>query len=173
MDYTIDRRSSTGMISGQGEVVRRIFRKYEGKSGNTWYIPINQENVGDNVYVDTHDPKSDGFGGATLPFHLEDGTVDRVKGAWHSNSKAFTKDVGIDITKTHLTFVVISRGRDQDGHWNTVMTDVLYKDDAPTIGDFDRWKEIAKQFKDEPELFYYSASSGGSSCGPINENDLK
>lgn len=170
MDYTIKKMR---MISGQGEVMDRVFKKYKGKSGHTWYIPANQENVGDNVYVDTHNPKSDGFGGATLPFRLEDGTVDRVKGPWHSNSEAFSYDTGINITKTHLTFVVISRKRDQDEHWNTVMKDVLYIDKEPTLGDFDRWKEIAQRFKDEPQLYYYSESRGGSSCGPIFERDLQ
>ena len=159
------------MFSGQGAVMERKFKKYQGKSGNTWYLSL-QDNCADNVYVDQHNPKSDGFGGATLTFELEDGTIDSVKGPWHSNSKAFSKDTGIDITNKHLTFVVISKERGQDEKYRTVMKDVLYEDEHPILGVYDRYKDIAKPFieeavKNETNLYYYSKGTGGSSNGPI------
>lgn len=167
-DFVIDEYR---MFSGQGEVLARKFKKYQGKSGNTWYLSI-QENCADNVYVDCHDPRSDGFGGVTLTFELEDGTIDNVKGPWHSNSEAFRKDTGIDINNKHLTFVVISKERGQDKNYRTIMKDVLYKDECPTLGIYDRYKEIAKPFVEEAikngeNLYYYSKGTGGSSNGPI------
>lgn len=159
------------IISGQGEVSVKKFKKYQGKSGNTWYLSI-QENCADNVYVDQHDPKSDGFGGAVLTFELEDGTVDKVKGPWHSNSEAFSRDTGINITNKHLSFVVISKERGQDKNYRTVMKDVLYQDEKPTLGIYDRYKELAKPFIEEAvksgtSLFYYSKGVGSSSSGSI------
>src|SRR6185312_12913663 len=60
------------MFSGQGEAVERKYRKYIGKSGNTWLV-ADQENAAENVYV-TNNPQNttsssqgfEGFGGATL-----------------------------------------------------------------------------------------------------------
>jgi hypothetical protein len=146
------------------------YEKYQGKK-YTWYVP-NFPNCADGIHVDMHNPRSDGYGGATLKFTLVSGEVDSVKGPWHSNADALLADTGIDITKKYITFVVVSKERDQDERYRTIMKDVVYIDLYAEIGDFDRWKECAKPFVEEAvnsgkSLFYYSESSGGSSCGPV------
>lgn len=128
----------------------------------TYYVPVDSPEPGADVHVDLHDPRSQGYGGQTLEFPLEDGTVDKVKGPWHTNSDALFSDTGLDLRDQHLTFVVLAR------EWNTrtgELEDVLYQDPAPIVGSFDRYKAIAEQFRSEPTLYAYSQSSGGSLTG--------
>jgi len=68
------------------------FKKVVGKKA-TWYVTGNPK----EIYVDTGDPESQGFGGAICMFTLEDGTKEQVKGPWHSNSEALFKDTGLDL----------------------------------------------------------------------------
>lgn len=165
MDWTEDQYR---MTCGSAEAESRKYRRIEGSRGCVWLVAI-QPNAGDNVYFhDPKDTKSDGFAGRTLQFPLEDGTVYSAKGPWHTNCDALFKDTGVDIRNQHQTFVVLAKERDYK-NMRSIMKDVVYMDDAPVIGDFDRWKELAKQ---HPEaVYYYSKSSGGSSCGMIRRRE--
>lgn len=157
-----------GMTCGSSEAESRTYKKVTDASGNVWLI-ANQEAAAENVYFhNPKDTKSDGFGGRTLSFPIDDGTVYEAKGPWHSGPDALFKSTGIDLRNTHRTFVVLAKERDstKDGTYRTIMRGVLYKDEKPVLGSFYRYKELAKQY---PEAKYaYSESSGGSSCGPIN-----
>ena len=172
MDYQIKRSQ---MISGIGEALERIYQKHIGKSGRTWMVAI-QDNPGDNVYVSA-DPSDGylagyrgfrGFGGATLQFKLEDGTIEELQAPWHSNADALFDDTGIDARDRYETFVVVSKRREFIDY-QTVMADVLYIDEKPQCGVFDRGDGIAKKFADElgKPVFLYSESRGGSSCGAV------
>ncbi len=148
------------MICGSAEAEKRVYRKVECKRG-VWLVAI-QPNAAENVYF--HNPldtKSEGFGGRTLSFPLEDGTVYEAKGPWHGNADSLFNDTGVDVRDTHYTFVVLAMARDG---YPTILRDVVYKDAAPVLGAFDRYKELCKQYPQA--LQYYSESSGGSSCGP-------
>jgi hypothetical protein len=159
------------MFSGQEDAQCRRYRKIEDKMGHVWLVAL-QEAAAENVYV--HDPKatnSQGFGGATLSFTLEDGSIYHAKGPWHSNADSLFSATGIDVRNTHRTFVVLAKERDTttDGSYRTILRGVLYKDKEPVLGSFHRYKELIKQF---PEAkFYYSQSHGGSSCGPISPDN--
>lgn len=170
-DYVIQRQP---MRSGQGEAQSRKYRKYIGKSGRTWLV-ADQENAGANVYVSA-DPQElkpgyrgfQGFGGSALTFPLVDGGEIQLKEPWHSNTTALWKDTGIDVRDKHYTFVVVSRERKSGEHYEMIMADVLYKDDAPQLGTFDRGKDIARELLTTLSLdsvALYSESEGGSSCG--------
>ncbi len=163
MNFTVERQP---MISGQGEVQRMTFNKYFGDNGRTWYVGDTEE-AANHVYVDTHDPRSRGFGGSTLEFKLVDGTIDRVKGPWHSNADALYEETGVDVRDKHFTFIVISRTRDYiDG--KTIMVDVIYQDDVPMLGNFYRGHYVAQALMKKlglTEVSLYSQSQGGSSCG--------
>lgn len=161
-DFIVERQP---MICGSAEAERLIYRKVQASNGYTYYVPINSPEPGAQIQVDTHDPNSDGYGGRALTFALEDGTKDRVKGPWHTNSDDLYADTGIDLRNQHLTFVVVARDRYSDEDYRTVLGDVLYQDEQPVLGAFDRYKEILARFPDEPTLFYYSQSRGGSVCG--------
>jgi hypothetical protein len=166
MDYTI---KPQGMICASADAESRKYRKVTGKSGRNWYIAI--DSPAENVYIS---PKSEenapgykgfrGFGGRTLKFELEDGTVDHVKGPWASNTDSLFADTGVDVRDQHVTFGVISRGISYDDQCRTIMTDVIYIDYEPLKGPFDRIKNLAKEFanKEGKLVRYYSESKGGS-----------
>jgi hypothetical protein len=148
------------MICGSEEAEKRVYRKVECKRG-VWLVAV-QPNAAENVYFhNPRDTKSQGFGGRTLSFPLEDGTVYEAKGPWHGNADSLFNDTGVDVRNTHYTFVVLAMERDG---WPTVLRDVVYKDAAPVLGRFDRYKELMRQYPQAMQ--YYSQSSGGSSCGP-------
>lgn len=162
-DYVVQRMP---MVSGQGEAQSRKYFKHIGKDGRIWLV-ADQENAAANVYVEGG-PGSDGFGGATLTFPLVDGTEIKLKGPWHVNSNGLFDATGVDVRDKHYTFVVVSRRRESGERYETIMADVLYKDTEPTLGTFDRGKEIARGLLSSLSLnsvVLYSASEGGSSCG--------
>ena len=161
MDY--DTAKPYRMICGSAEVEERTWYIIKGKSGGNWLIPVNDPEPAAHVhYHHPNDKNSEGYAGRTLPFKLEDGSVYQAQGPWHSNSDALFRDTGVDIRDQHLTFVVLAKDRD-----GSVMKDVLYIDDKPTLGKFERYKELATQYPDA--RYYYSESHGGSSMGPINQ----
>ena len=152
-----------GMVSGQYEQGIRTYKKVIGKE-NIWYLST-QDNSADNLYCTAINKtkRSNGFGGATLEFKLDDGTSDFVQGPWHSNSGSFLKDTGIDVTDKHFTFGVISMEKE----WlspNSIMKDVIYQDDDWTLGSFDRIENLAKEMarKLNKKVYFYRQSTGGS-----------
>jgi small nuclear ribonucleoprotein (snRNP)-like protein len=167
-DFTISRG---GMKSGISAARSHKYRKIETKR-NVWYI-TDEPCAGDSIYVSikNEDPKAyfKGFGGATLKFEMIDGTIDEVKGPWHSNSDALFQDTGVDLRESHITYGVIAMGREYDDKMNLVMKDVIYQDDDWTCGSFDRVKAIAQGMADTlgKPVFAYSESHGGSSCGAV------
>lgn len=168
MDFEI---TPQGMICGRSEAASRKYKKIIGKS-RVWYIAI-QENEADNVYVAPHTSENApdykgfrGFGGAIIPFELEDGTIDNVQGPWHSNSDALFEDTGYDIRNKYLTFGVISRAIENNTSnlYSVIMKDVIYKDEKPIIGSFNRIEDLAQEIADKEGkiVYYYSQGQGGS-----------
>lgn len=151
------------MTCGSYEAEIRTYKKYEGKQGNIWLV-ANQEEAADNIYVHKpKDTKSQGFAGRTLEFKLEDGTIYKAQGPWHSNADSLYEDTGVDVRDTHSTFVVLGMER-TFVDWQSGIKDIVYQDEKPTLGRYDRYKEIMKKY---PEAkYYFMKSRGGASCGP-------
>lgn len=161
-DYTA---ASYSMFSGQAEAAAHIYNIHIGKSGRIWLVSTERD-CASNIYVQGG-PKSDGFGGAMLEFILANG-VDKIKlkGPWHSNADSFLSDTGIDVRNRHLTFGVIGKGRDwKDGR--SIIKDLVYFDTEPTLGTFNRISNKAEKMAKvmNQQLYVYSESKGGSSCG--------
>lgn len=169
--------NSRGMFCGQSEAISRKYHKHVGKSGNIWLV-ADQEDAGADIYV-TNNPQNttsrnqafEGFGGATLSMPLVDGTTFELRGGWHSNSDALFNDTGVDVRDKIFTFVVLSKGLDFDKKsYGRILTDVVYQDEKPTLGNFYRYKDLIKQY---PEAnFYYSESKGGSSSGTTKNEKI-
>ncbi len=146
---------------------KHVISKPGKRIGCVWLVS-DQPNAADNVYFhDPTDTKSQGFGGGTLTFPLVGGGEYVAKGPWHGNSDSLFADTGVDVRDTCLTFVVLAMEREypkSNGYsLNPIMRDVVYRDAEPTIGRFDRYKELIKA---HPQAkWYYMQSSGGSSCG--------
>lgn len=152
------------MVSAIGDVSKRKFKKIVGKSGIIWLIGI-QTNPADNIYM--YNPKgnnSRGFAGRTLEFLLEDGSVEKAQGPWHSNSESLLKDTGIDIRDLHLTRVVLGTGgvEYQGGH-SFKVKDVVYQEDDYQLGSYDRDKELAQEYADKlnKDIHGWVQSMGG------------
>lgn len=81
-------------ITGDTRKIR--FRKYIGKSGRIWLMGI-CTNPRNELYVSSSEGDIGGYGGGTLKFQLEDGSIISLRGPWHSNPTAFTRDTGIEL----------------------------------------------------------------------------
>jgi hypothetical protein len=153
---------SLEVISGFAEAERYEYVKVVGKSGRAWFYPSELDNCADYIYcTDSADwnKAGSGFGGASIPLQMRDGTRFELKGGWHSNDEAFLEDTGIDIRDKHMTFVIVAKDR-ADG----AMIDVVYYDEAPQIGLFNRAEKTALNMAKEinEPLYYFSRSAGGS-----------
>lgn len=155
------------MFSGAAEAAKFIYRKLVDPQGHVWLYPVNSETPAEQVYF--HDPKdlkSDGYGGSTLHFLLEDGTVYDAKGPWHSSADGMWAATGVDIRATYRTYGCVALKRVYEGHVQT-FHGVLHADTSPVIGEFDRLEKIAQAHADRlgHPVAYYSKSKGGSSSG--------
>lgn len=157
------------------ESISKIWKKIEMDDGKVWLIPTNVPNPGDFIhYWNPNEkptrPTLQGYGGRTLKFVLEDGIIFECSGPWHSNSDSLYENTGIDLRDKHMTFVVISKEEEFDSvEMNTIMLDVLYIDNEPNIGNFNRGEILAKDFANKigKTVHLYSQSKGGSYCGSI------
>lgn len=115
------------------------------------------------------------MGSRTIPIKCTDGTTIDIQGPWWSNSDALFSSTGIDVRNTVLSFVVISRDIEYVNH-SAILKDVVYKDDAPTIGSWDRYRTVAKSiFKalpSEDKLMIYHRTQGGSSYGFYKREEI-
>jgi len=108
---------------------------------------------------------------------LEDGTTEKLRGPWHTNSDALYENTGVDLRDKHLTFVVIGKGRKTHRTrrgWVDKITEVLYQDDKPIVGEFDRGKKLAQSMvnKLKQTVYCYTRSQGGSSNSPIKPKEI-
>lgn len=152
------------MKCGQSEAQERIYKKIDDSSGRVWLI-AKQPNEADNIYY--HDPRdkgSQGFSGSTLAFRLEDGSVYEAKGPWHSNSDSLYKATGYDIRDKSAAQVAI--GLEYRSGFMTIGK-VIYLDEVPVIGKFDRDKDIALKFANQLNrpVMRLRKSASGSSLG--------
>jgi len=137
--------------------------------GNQIWLYGEIENAGDHVFFkDKRSTKSDGFGGATLTFPLEDGSMMRLQGPWHSNPDSMKAQTGVDLTKRHLTFSIIARQR-LHSRRGEVYNEILGGDDWPVVDEFDfgekRAKALANNLGEPVGLCTYSV--GGSRMGMV------
>jgi len=169
-----------GMRSGFAEQAGLRYKKIVGKE-SIWYISL-QSNQADNIYQTSKSGPTkygsfEGFGGATLLFELEDGTVDSVKGPWHSNSDALLADTGYDITKLTLTRGIVAKNKIITDCWKEdEYTGVLHYDEEPTLGSYHRILDIAQNFANQlnQDIYYAMVSTGGGTSGtkhPIEKHE--
>lgn len=156
------------MISASGEAESRRFQIAVDRDNRcVWFYTLTDPDPGGHVYVhDPNDEKSDGFAGRTIVFRIGKTGEYHAKGPWHSSSDALYENTGVDLRGKHLTFVVIANYRVYEG-CQTVLRDVVYMDDKPTLGEFSRGRELARKWATKlgHPVVVYSESSGGSSNG--------
>ncbi len=153
------------LIPPQSELV---FKKIVHNKNITWYVPqqtisnLQVINAGDHIWFDS------GGGGccdSIIQFKLVDGTIEKVKGPWKSNSEALFNDTDIDLRHLHLTFGVIS----ENYSWElNEFSNLLYRDPTWIVGPINRIRYLAEQI--EKAKYYYFATVDGSRQGKIREN---
>lgn len=159
-----------------------IYRKVIGKS-KTWVYPTNALSPASDVHCSAS-PRENvlgyrgfrGYGGATLIFHLEDGTEERMTGPWNSSAEALFADTGVDIRDQYLTYVIIAKERALGERYTTIFKGIVYQDKNPVLGKFLRGDIIAMKLakKMKRKLYLYSESMGGSSERPVTpDQELK
>ena len=157
------------MICGSAEAEARQFTIAVDKRGCVWFYTLTDPDPGGHVYVhNPNDEKSDGFAGRIITFKIGKCGTYAAKGPWHGNSDSLFANTGVDLRDKNLTFGVISLGRAYENH-NSVLTDIIYMDDKPTLGLFDRTDIKAQQMASDLNtvVYYYSESGSGSSSGPV------
>ncbi len=155
-----------------------VYKKAVGRSGKIWIYQIG-EGSSNFIYV-SPDRRENfpgfrgfrGFGGSTLSFTLEDGSVEKIQGPWHSNSEALYHDTGVDIRNRHLTYVIIAKNREFSN--GTTLVGILYKDEKPMEGDFHRGTIMAMGMAKKlgRPVVCYSESLGGSSEGFVYPDQI-
>ncbi len=170
------------MISAYGELAVRTFHMVKGKSGKRWLYSAVDQDVASFVYVEGG-PGSIGFGGREIRFALADGGEVLLTGPWHSNADAMFQDTGVDVRGKMFSFCVIAKRRGRITEVRDTafgpreftidtLEDVLYQDEAPVLGTFERpeIKEMAERFADElgHSVYLYKQTHGGSSNGPVD-----
>jgi len=161
------------MFSGAAEAAKFLYRKIVDAKGHVWLYPVNSETPAEQVHFHApEDKNSQGYGGSTLHFELEDGTIYAAKGPWHANADSMFEATGIDIRETHRTFGCVAKHREyksKPGSYAGVTTfrGLLHADKEPVIGKFSRIHDLAKEWADKlgHPVAYYSESKGGSSSG--------
>lgn len=175
----------TGMTSGQGIAVEHTYDMYVGKSGRAWFVPNDIPNVADQIHCtdsDDWDKAGRGFGGTALTLIVtkKDGKTIAgeplefvLKGGWHSNDNALKNDTGVDVSDKHLTYGAVGFERlhwsSEHPEYNMGIARVLYADEQPTIGTFNRIQNIAQRLANmlNQEVQYSVSSDGGGSAGPV------
>lgn len=174
------------MFSASGDVTQRLWRRVPNKPNfpdyHEWYVPANGDTT-PILYHNRRDVNSRGFGGRTLKIrvvnHLDPDAADAIQevdlqGPWSGNSAALFEQTGLDYTQMYLTWGCIGKKRSYQGNAGgasrTVIEDLVYFDDQPTRGPFNRIERLAKQLSDEMgvPLAYWETSYGGSTSAVVN-----
>ncbi len=170
MDIVIDKRSVHS-----GNYRPKSYRVTTGKDGRTWVYALS---MGASAFIHcSADPRenepgyngSRGYGGSTLTFKLESGDTITMQGPWHSNSDSLLLDTGIDLTQQWITFVGVALMREYLPDGTCVYKNVLWKDDDPVNGEYNRGDKIAKHLANQlqQDVFLFKETIGGTSNGPV------
>lgn len=122
-----------------------------------WFIPAGIPNPGDYIHVEINE-NHEGYGGRMIKFKDIDGHTWEVWGPWASNTDSLYLDTGIDLRDAHLTYGIITDGD----------SEILYQDDAPVVGKFNRIEFLAEEIATRigKQVMFKFWSTGGSAAGP-------
>ncbi len=163
------------MLSASGEAAKFKYFRHDDSKGNVWLV-ADHEDAADNIYVELASTRgsSNGFAGRTLDFEMVYGSTLSLQGPWRTSAEALLAATGVDLTSTYRTFCVIAKSRSYpaEHRGRALFSDVLYIDEAPVRGPFDRPEilEKAEKFADElgHSVYFYKESKGGSSSRTVD-----
>lgn len=163
----------TPMISASGEAERRTYKLLTGKSGKRWVVSISPE-AAEDVYVDGG-KGSDGFGGRTLTFQLEDGTSVDFIGPWKTGADGLFADTGYDVRGQYYSRSIVALRRESGKCYAPdIYRDVLHYDPETVLGNPVDADLMAKQYAEEHgvPVFVSWVTKGGGCAKMVKPTDL-
>ena len=130
-----------GPTSYPGPLGNMDYKQLIGKDGRTWLVG-NTHNAADHIYADGG-KGSEGFGGRTLEFDIDDGSTLSLIGPWKSNSDHLFAETGHDVRHLHLSMGIISLHQEPFNYHTGFYINVLHRDHGFEIGPFDRIEQLA------------------------------
>jgi len=153
---------SSGVISGQGEAMEQICQMaFDNDNSQRIWLWSDV----DHIYCGyPYDTKSQGFGGAAIPFRLFDGKEIVLFGPWHVGANDLWKATGVDLRNQYITRGMCSYARTYDSRDGYIYRDVFHFEDVARCGSYNRIRDIARAVADKVErmVFFYMESHGGS-----------
>lgn len=142
-----------------------------------WVFPadLSIPDAADFIYARDMDTKiSHGFARRTLIFETADGPLS-LQGPWKSNSDQLFRETGVDLRESHLTIGVVARYAKPIDLCRAVYSGVLFADEAPVNGHFDRIEMIAQRYADElgQRIFFSMRSHGSGHAGSKSPRSQK
>lgn len=153
------------MRSASGEAAQHKYKLLTDETGRRWVVSVDV-NAAENIYADGG-PGSQGMGGRTLTFELEEGGTVALQGPWKTGAEALLKATRYDVRNTYYTQGIVARTRINSSTGKAdEYHDVLHYDESPVMGSFDRVKHIAQAFADSLgiNIPYGVRTSGGGSA---------
>ncbi len=138
--------------SGQAEAAAGRYVKHIGKSGRTWLVGNGDDPTEEIFCTAFADPNrvGEGFGGATIPMTLTDGSTFLLKGGFHAAPIYLYEDTGIDLRELHRSKLIIAREADllpDPATW-AVLKDVVYQETEWVVGGTKRWQAVGQEWAD-------------------------
>ena len=145
------------MFSASSEASKRTYKLLRGKSGNRWVVSTSPE-AAEDVYVDGG-RGSDGFGGRTLTFALEDGTSVDFIGPWKTGADSLFADTGYDVRGQSYSQSIVALSREEHGFYKpSVYREIIHYDPAPVLNNPVDYKGMAHRYADEHGVPVFVAS---------------
>ena len=153
---------SSGVISGQGEAMEQICQMAidNDDSQRIWLW----SDV-DHIYCGyPYDTKSQGFGGAIIPFRLLNGKEIVLFGPWHTGANDLWRATGVDLRNQYMTRGMCAYARTYDSRDGYIYREVFHFEEVARAGSYNRIRDIARAVADKVErmVFFYAESHGGS-----------
>ena len=150
------------MLCASTEAEKRKYNLYRDKH-ETIQLVADQPNAGDNIYVEGG-PGSCGFDNRIINFELITGEIIKLEGPWKFNSTILFNATGIDVRNKHKTWGCIGTNWIPGPGFMGTIIDVIYMDNNPVIGVFNRIKNLANNHAKKlgVDVYYYSQNQDGS-----------
>lgn len=153
---------SQPMVSAMAETEAVRYHLHVGKSRRRWLVG-DQPNAADQVWVDGG-RGSQGCGGATLKFHLVDGSEVEFIGPWKTGAGALFEDTGVDVRSKCLVRAVIALDREITPYPKPYrFSRVLHFDTQPVVRDYWWTGNEAKRLADvhQSRVWFSQVTPGG------------
>lgn len=150
------------VVSAIENLKSNIYKLLIGKDGTRWVVAC-VENAADYVYCDGG-KGSQGFGGRTLEFELEDGSKVAFEGPWQCDAAALLEATGYDVTDKKLVRGIIAEERTDINNSTILCKKVHHYDVKPVLRNYYTIHQKAEALANKlnKPIYWAQVSIGGS-----------